>query len=83
MRYKDLGSKEIVNLENGARLGMLGQTDIELDETTGQIEAFVIPNYRFFGLKKDRSDVKIHWKDIQKIGEDMIIVNRTSSSSSS
>lgn len=79
MRYKDFSSKEIVNLENGSRLGMLGQTDIELDELTGQIKAFIIPNYRFFGMKKDASNLQINWSDIEKIGEDMIIVNRTSS----
>lgn len=78
MRYGELSGKEIVNLENGSRLGLLGQTDIELDENTGRINAFIIPSYRFFGLKKEETDMKIEWKDIEKIGEDMIIVNRAS-----
>ncbi|GGM21790.1 hypothetical protein GCM10011351_04570 [Paraliobacillus quinghaiensis] len=77
MRYKTLSGKEIVNINNGSRLGILGQTDIELDEKTGQIKAFIIPNYGWLGMKKEGENLKIHWKDIQKIGEDMIMINQT------
>ncbi len=52
MRYKDISGKEIVNVNEGSRLGILGQTDLEINETTGQIESFIIPNYKWFGLKK-------------------------------
>jgi sporulation protein YlmC with PRC-barrel domain len=34
MRYKDISSKEIVDVNQGARLGVLGQTDLEIDEKT-------------------------------------------------
>ncbi|WP_100010914.1 YlmC/YmxH family sporulation protein [Lentibacillus sediminis] len=74
MRYKDISGKEIVNVSEGARLGILGQTDLEINEKTGQIEAFIIPNYKWFGLKKEGEEQKIRWNSIKKIGEDMIIV---------
>ncbi|MEW9676664.1 YlmC/YmxH family sporulation protein [Lentibacillus sp. L22] len=74
MRYKDISSKEIVNISQGSRLGVLGQTDLEINEHTGQIEAFIIPNYKWFGLKKEGAETKIHWKSIKKIGEDMIMI---------
>ncbi|WP_407272198.1 YlmC/YmxH family sporulation protein [Radiobacillus sp. PE A8.2] len=74
MRYKDLSGKEIVNVKKGARLGVLGQTDLELNEKTGQIESFLIPNYSWFGLKKEGESIRIDWQDIKKIGEDMIII---------
>ncbi|WP_067838463.1 YlmC/YmxH family sporulation protein [Amphibacillus sediminis] len=77
MRYRDLSSKEIVNLQDGSRLGLLGQTDIELDPKTGQINAFIIPSYRMFGMKRDQGATKINWQQIKKIGQDTIIVNRT------
>ncbi|GAB3067027.1 YlmC/YmxH family sporulation protein [Virgibacillus ainsalahensis] len=74
MRYKDISGKEIVNINQGTRLGILGQTDLEINEKTGQIESFVIPNYKWFGLKKEGEEKKIHWKSIRKIGDDMIMV---------
>ncbi|MCT2534574.1 YlmC/YmxH family sporulation protein [Aquibacillus koreensis] len=74
MRYKELSGKEIVNIKEGSRLGILGQTDLELNIETGQIESFIIPNYSWFGLKKEGTSIRIHWKDVKKIGEDMIII---------
>ncbi|WP_164215504.1 YlmC/YmxH family sporulation protein [Virgibacillus sp. YIM 98842] len=75
MRYKDMSGKEIVNVNKGSRLGILGQTDLEINEKTGKIEAFVIPNYKWFGLKKEGEETKIRWESIRKIGEDMIIID--------
>jgi len=79
VRFKDIGSKEIVNVNKGTRLGILGQTDLEINERTGQIEAFIIPNYKWFGLKKENEETKIHWSSIKKIGEDMILVEMDAS----
>lgn len=74
MRYKDISGKEIVNINHGSRLGILGQTDLEINEQTGQIESFIIPNYKWFGLKKEGAETKIRWNSIKKIGEDMIMI---------
>ena len=70
-----MSGKEIVNVNKGSRLGILGQTDLEINEKTGKIEAFVIPNYKWFGLKKEGEETKIRWESIRKIGEDMIIID--------
>lgn len=74
MRYKDISGKEIVNINQGLRLGILGQTDLEIDIETGQIVSFIIPNYKWFGLKKEGVETKINWSAIKKIGEDMIMI---------
>lgn len=74
MRYKEISGKEIVNITEGSRLGILGQTDLEIDKETGQIMAFIISDYKWFGLKKDDGDVKIPWQAIKKIGKDMIMI---------
>lgn len=74
MRYSEISGKEIVNVSQGMRLGVLGQTDLEIDPSTGRIKAFIVPSYKWFGLKKEGEEVKIHWDDIKKIGEDMIMV---------
>lgn len=78
MRYKEISGKEIVNVVHGSRLGILGQTDLEINDQTGQIEAFIIPNYKWFGLMKEGEETKIRWRSIKKIGEDMIIVESDS-----
>ncbi|WP_026570317.1 MULTISPECIES: YlmC/YmxH family sporulation protein [Sediminibacillus] len=75
MRYKDLSGKEIVDVSSGTRLGVLGHTDLEFNEETGQIESFILPNYKWFGMKKEGENVRINWRDIKKIGEDMIIID--------
>ncbi|SES76527.1 sporulation protein, YlmC/YmxH family [Oceanobacillus limi] len=75
MRYKDISGKEIVNVKHGSRLGILGQTDLEIDEKTGQIQSFILPNYKWFGLKKEGEETKIYWNSITKIGEDMIMID--------
>ncbi|MFD1037935.1 YlmC/YmxH family sporulation protein [Virgibacillus byunsanensis] len=74
MRYKDISGKEIVDVNHGSRLGILGQTDLEINEKTGQIESFILPNYKWFGLKKEGDETTIHWNSIQKIGKDMIMI---------
>lgn len=74
MRYKEISGKEIVNISEGSRLGILGQTDLEIDIKTGQIKAFIIPDYKWFGFKKENGETKITWNSIKKIGEDMIMI---------
>ena len=74
MRFHDLSNKELIDLSTGTRLGMLGQTDLEIDEKTGQIIAFTIPPIGMFGFRKGENSARIDWNDIKKIGEDMIIV---------
>lgn len=76
MRYKDISGKEIVDIINGTRLGVLGQVDLEINRETGKIESFIIPSYKWFGLMKDETDSKINWDSIVKIGEDMILVRQ-------
>lgn len=74
MRYKDISSKEIVNITQGSRLGILGQTDLNIDLQTGQIESLIIPDYKWFGFKKEGKETTISWNAIKKIGEDMIMI---------
>jgi YlmC/YmxH family sporulation protein len=74
MRFKDLSGKEMIDVTRGARLGILGQTDLEIDTKTGRINSIVIPNYKWFGVKKGETEVKINWSEIETIGDDMVIV---------
>lgn len=75
MRYKEMSDKEIIDVHSGSRLGVLGQTDIEINIQTGRIESFLIPNYKWFGFKKEEQTERIQWNMIEKIGKDIILIN--------
>ncbi|MBM4763916.1 YlmC/YmxH family sporulation protein [Bacillus sp. B15-48] len=75
MRLSELGGKEIVDVKKAERLGVLGQTDLEIDEKTGQIKALIIPSMKWFGLKRQGGEVRVPWNHIKKIGTDMVIID--------
>lgn len=75
MRLSELSGKEIVDLNRAERLGVLGQTDFEINTTTGQIEALIIPTGKWFGMKRNGSELRVPWKQVRTIGTDMIILD--------
>ncbi|PLR69797.1 MULTISPECIES: YlmC/YmxH family sporulation protein [Bacillaceae] len=75
MRLSELSGKEIVDVKRAERLGVLGQTDLEIDEQSGQITALVIPSTKWFGFRKQGDDIRVPWQHIKKIGSDMIILD--------
>lgn len=74
MRLSEFSGKEIIGLDNGERLGVIGDSDLEIDPATGEIASIILPGTTFFGFGKRREDVVIRWDSIIKIGPDMIIV---------
>lgn len=75
MRLSELSGKEIVDVKKAERLGILGQTDLEINEHTGQIIALLIPSMKWFGFRKQGNEVRVPWRHIKKIGADMIIID--------
>ncbi|GEO25094.1 MULTISPECIES: YlmC/YmxH family sporulation protein [Alicyclobacillus] len=74
MRISDLQSKDVVNVEDGKRLGTIG--DLELDTDSGLVRSLVIPGQgRFFGMVGSTQDYIIPWNQIVKIGSDVILVD--------
>lgn len=74
MRYKEISGKEIINIKTGSRLGILGQTDLQINQKTGKIESFIIPTYKWFGFKKEETAATITWDMIKKVGNDIILI---------
>lgn len=75
MRLSQLGGKEIVNLNDGGRLGVIADSDLIIDEESGKILALLVPDRRTqFKLFGDRYEIEIPWDSIRKIGNDMIII---------
>ena len=70
MRYK-----EVINICDGARLGFVADVDIKLPE--GQICAIIVYGpYRFFGLFGRGEEYYIPWECIQRIGDDIILIDK-------
>ncbi|AEJ43162.1 YlmC/YmxH family sporulation protein [Alicyclobacillus acidocaldarius] len=74
VRISELQSKDVVNVEDGKRLGTIGDLEIDLD--SGLIRAIVIPGQsKFFGMVGGSQDYIIPWNQIVKIGADVILVD--------
>lgn len=74
MRLSDLQTKNIVNINDGKNIGTIIDANITQD---GAIETLVIETSKnFFSLNRE-SDVEVNWKDITKIGEDVILVKNS------
>jgi len=56
-------------------MGIIGHSDLEINDRTGEITSIILPGGSFFGFGKRREDVVIPWKSIMKIGPEMIIVD--------
>ena len=70
MRLSDLQKKEIVNIVNGTRIGII--IDVILDEK-GYIKNIVLEDRR--GKKFNREEYNISWNQIVKIGDDIILID--------
>ncbi|RQD75441.1 MAG: YlmC/YmxH family sporulation protein [Candidatus Syntrophonatronum acetioxidans] len=67
--------KEIINLYDGSRLGVLGNAELLFDPETGYIEALILPSSnRFLNFSINREEISIPWNSIHRIGTDMMLV---------
>ena len=72
MRYSDLAGKEIIDIDQGLRLGVVNDTDLIINAATGHVESIVIPVRTGWW---QRREVVIPWRGIRRIGVDLIIVD--------
>ncbi|TFE02684.1 YlmC/YmxH family sporulation protein [Jeotgalibacillus salarius] len=70
MRISDLQSKDVVSITDGKKLGLIA--DIDLNVQTGMIDSFVLQSSG--GWFNRGEEVRIKWKDVAKIGNDVILV---------
>ena len=70
MTFHELRSKEVINLLDGRRLGRI--CDLVFDMDSCCVIGFVVPLERH--ILRPRDDVFIPWREIQKIGDDVIFV---------
>ncbi|MEH6940535.1 YlmC/YmxH family sporulation protein [Bacillus sp. JJ722] len=78
MKISQFQTKDIVNLSDGKKLGILH--DLEIHLPTGQINALIVTNHgRWINMFQREEEIIIPWNKIKKIGEDLILVDYGSS----
>lgn len=73
-KTSDIRQKEVINVLNGKRMGTV--IDIEFS-SDGKIEALRVPGAFKFGefIKGGPKGIRVPWDKVEKIGEDVILVN--------
>ena len=75
MRMCELVGKEIVNICNGSRLGVVGDSDMAINIDSGEIQSIILPRKsNFINLWVDRQHLVIPWEAVRKVGSEVIIV---------
>ena len=65
---------EVVNINNGRRLGFVSDADVNFK--TGQLEAIVIAGAgKILGFSRKSGELIIPFEKVKKIGDDIIIVD--------
>ena len=75
-RFRDFRRREVININDGVRLGFVADLDIRVPE--GQVSALIVYGpARFFGLFGRGEEFYIPWDCIQRIGDDIILIDKT------
>lgn len=76
VRINELIGKEMVNIYDGMRMGTVGESDMLVDEETGQIVSIILPNRsNALTFWADRQKMVIPWEAVKKIGREVIVVD--------
>jgi len=75
IKISDLRDREIINVNDGRRLGPI--KDIVLDLENGRIQAIVLPGIytgRILGIFGRGDELIVPWEKIVRIGVDVVLV---------
>ena len=72
MRLSELQKKDIINTKDGKKIGNI--IDINIDDN-GNLASLVVEKTVFLiSMFSNKNEIEIKWSQIQKIGEDVILV---------
>jgi len=74
VRLSELIGKDIVNIQNGSRLGTVADSDLVVQAETGEIESIILPSRGGLLNLWDKGKLTIPWTAVRKIGSEVIIV---------
>lgn len=72
MRLTDLNGKEIINLADGRKLGVVYRPEALLDLREGRVESLLVSSG---GNWLWRKEMEIPWSAMKKISEELILVD--------
>ncbi|SHR18777.1 Uncharacterized protein conserved in bacteria [Mycobacteroides abscessus subsp. abscessus] len=73
VKISEFQIKDVVNVADGKKLGNI--SDIEINLSNGKIEAIIVSGSgRMLGFFGKEEEIIISWRNILKIGEDVILV---------
>lgn len=75
MRISELRGKEVINLTDGARLGIIGECDLVFDPQSGKITSILLP-YKgsIFTIFGEGKLLNIPWHTLKRMGDEVLIV---------
>ena len=72
MRLSDSQHKDVVNMLDGKKIGNIIDVSIDND---GRMSGLIVEKNRFLiSMFTNKNEIEISWKQIEKIGEDVILV---------
>lgn len=72
MKLSELQNKDVVNVNNGKCIGNIIDVNIDLE---GRAIILLVEKYKFILSPFNNKVVQIKWNQIERIGEDVILVN--------
>lgn len=72
MRLSELQNKDVINITDGKKVGNI--IDISLEDN-GKMSSLIVEKSKFFvSMFSNKNELEIKWEQIEKIGEDVILV---------
>lgn len=75
IRISEISVKKIINITDGRILGQIA--DFEIDPAEGKLRSIVLPGSEKVGFFRKREFYSIPWREIKKIGFDVVLVEST------
>ena len=72
MRLSELQHKDVVNILDGKKIGNI--IDVSIDNS-GKTVGLIVEKYKFLVSMFSNKEIEVKWDQIEKIGEDVILVN--------
>lgn len=73
MNLSEFQNKDVINMKDGKKIGNI--IDCKIDLFTGQIISFLIEPLRGVFSFRGNNKIEVDYKNISKIGEDVILIN--------
>jgi len=76
VRLNELVGKEMINIYDGMKIGTVGDSDMVIDQETGNIVSIILPNRgNALNFWADRQKLVVPWQAVKKVGREVIVVD--------